>query len=425
MEENGAVRRTDDGTAAVTSVDETLRARASRVVPGGMYGHLNAAELPRVFPQFYVSGEGCRILDVDGNEYIDFMCSWGPIVLGHNHPAVEAAVAAETLRGVCLNGPGEVLVELAELLTAEVTHAEWAMFGKNGTDATNMGLRIARAATGHSKVLIARRAYHGIGTWSLPPGSDGVTEADRADTIYFEYNDLDSLDAAIAEAGDDIAAVIVTPIRHEVHRDLDLATPEFAAGVRSRCDATGAQLMIDDIRCGFRMDLAGSWEGLGIRPDLTAYSKALANGHPLAALVGSEHLREAAGRITATGSFWFAAPPMAAAIATIQTLKAEDGIARMAASGLKFQQGLRDQAKSHGFEVSVTGPPQLPFMSFAADASEEKAFAWTSECAARGVYLHPFHNWFLNAAHDEPAIDDALARTDAAFAALRTGFGSD
>lgn len=425
MEDSGAVRRDEHGSAAVSSVDGELRERAARVVPGGMYGHLNAVALPPNFPQYFSTGDGCRVTDVDGREYIDFMCSWGPVVLGHNHPAVEEAVILETRKGVCLNGPGEAFVDLAELMTSEVAHAEWAMFAKNGTDATNLALRTARAATGKSKVLIARRAYHGVGPWSLAPDSAGVTAADHADTIYFEYNDLESLDAAITEAGDNVAAVVVTPFRHEVHADLELANPGFATGVRERCDRTGACLIIDDIRCGFRLDLAGSWEEFGVRPDLTAYSKALANGHPLAALVGSEYLREAAGRVTATGSFWYSAPPMAAAIKTIETLKAEDGIATMARSGLKFQQGLRDQAESYGFEVSVTGPPQLPFMSFAADAGEEKAFAWTEECADRGVYLHPFHNWFLCAAHDEASIDEALTRTDASFEALRARFGSD
>lgn len=407
------------------SADDELRGRARKVVPGGMYGHLSVNGMPDSYPQFFASGIGCRVTDVDGREFIDFLCSWGPVVLGHNHPAVEEAVANEARRGVCLNGPGEVFVDLAERMVEEVAHADWAMFSKNGTDATNLGLRIARAETGRSKVLISRRSYHGIGTWSLPPGAVGTTAADEANTIWFEYNDLESLDAAIEEARGDIACVVVTPIRHEVHRDLELATEEFAKGVRSRCDETGACLMIDDIRCGLRLDLAGSWEHLGVRPDLTAYSKALANGHPLAALMGSEFLRGAAGRVTATGSFWFAAPPMAAALATIETLKADDGIERMKQSGLRLQKGLAAQGGSHGLGVSVSGPPQLPFMSFTADTHEERAYRWASECAIRGVYVHPFHNWFLSAAHDENTIDEALSRTDEAFAVVRAEFGAD
>ncbi len=416
--------KADVGPARVAT-DARLRERARRVVPGGMYGHLNVDELPDGYPQFFSRGEGCRVWDADGREYLDFMCSWGPVILGHNHPAVDRAAAEEARRGVCLDGPTGVLVELAELLVETVAHAEWAMFCKNGTDATSLGVRVARAETGRSKVLIARCAYHGIGSWSAAPGAPGITRGEQADTIFFEYNDLDSLDAAVAEAGPDVACVVVTPIRHEVHRPLALAEPEFAAGVRRRCDELGALLMIDDIRCGFRLDLQGSWESLGVRPDLTAFSKAIANGHPLAALTGGEPLREAAGRVTATGSFWFTGAPMAAAIATIELLRSERGIERMESSGRRLQEGLAEQARAHGLEVVVSGPPQLPFMSFRDDADESRAFFWARECVRRGVYLHPFHNWFLNAAHDADSIDQALARTDEAFAAVRGEYGGD
>jgi len=402
-------------------VDSQLRGRARRVIPGGMYGHLDAAQLPRVFPQFFARGQGCRVWDVDGNEYLDFMCSWGPILLGHCHPDVEAAAAAEASRATCLNGPGAVMVELAELMVETVSHADWAMFCKNGTDATSLGVRIARAGIGRRKVLCARGAYHGIAPWSSKPGSPGVTAEERANTLLFEYNDLDSLDAALAKADGDAAAIVVTPIKHELRRDLEAVDPEFAKGVRERCDRSGAYLLVDDIRCGFRLDIRGSWEGLGVRPDLTAYSKALANGHPLAALVGSEALRTAAQSITATGSFWFAASPMAAAIATIRTLIAADGIAHMRSAGRRLQKGLAEQAEAHGFDVVVSGPPQLPFMSFCGDEGEHLGFDWASECVRRGVYLHPFHNWFIGTAHGDKEIDAALERTDDAFKALRDG----
>lgn len=402
-------------------VDAQLRARARRVIPGGMYGHLDAAQLPPAFPQFFVRGRGCRVWDVDGNEYLDFMCSWGPILLGHGHPEVEAAAAAEASRAACLNGPGGVMVELAELMVETVAHADWAMFCKNGTDATSLGVRIARAGSGRRKVLCARGAYHGIAPWSSKPGSPGVTPEEQANTLLFEYNDLDSLDAALAKADGDVAAVVVTPIKHELRRDLEAVDPEFAKAVRARCDRFGAYLLVDDIRCGFRLDVRGSWEDLGVRPDLTAYSKALANGHPLAALVGSEPLRAAAQSITATGSFWFAAPPMAAAIATIRTLIATNGIEHMRRAGRRFQLGLAEQAETHGFDVVVSGPPQLPFMSFRDDEGERLGFDWTAECVRRGVYLHPFHNWFIGTAHGDEDIDAALERTDDAFKALRDG----
>ena len=186
-----------------------LRARAERVVPGGMWGHLNAARLPEGYPQFFASAEGCRVRDVDGREYVDFMCSWGPVLLGHRHPEVQAAAEAQAASGDCFNGPGEVMVELAEDFVAMVPHADWAMFQKNGGDATTACVTIARAGTGRRKVLVARGSYHGALPWCSPSVA-GVTSEDRAHLLHFEYNDVESLRAAVDEAGKDLAAILVT-----------------------------------------------------------------------------------------------------------------------------------------------------------------------------------------------------------------------
>lgn len=146
------------------------RSRAKRVIPNGMYGHQNAASLPEGFPQFMERGEGCRVWDVDGNEYIDFMCSYGPVVLGHKHEAVEAAARAQAELADCQNGPSHLIVELSELLVKTVKHADWAMFQKNGTDATTACVTIARATTKKRKVLVAKGAYHGqrLGARQIP-----------------------------------------------------------------------------------------------------------------------------------------------------------------------------------------------------------------------------------------------------------------
>ena len=156
--------------------DRALRQRASAVIPGGMYGHQSARPLPAEYPQFMRGGRGARVWDVDGNSYVDLMCSYGPVVLGHQHPAVEEAARAQAALGDCQNGPGPAMVDLAELLVETVRHADWAMFAKNGTDATTMCCTIARAQTGRKRVLVARGAYHGAAPWCTPrPG--GMTAA--------------------------------------------------------------------------------------------------------------------------------------------------------------------------------------------------------------------------------------------------------
>ena len=407
------------------AIDQGLRERARRVIPNGMYGHLNTSRLADDYPQFLARGEGARVWDVDGREFIDLMCTFGPILLGHAHPEVDAVAAATSARGDVLNCPGPEMVELAEVLVAEVEHADWAMFAKNGSDVTNLSVIVARAHTRRRKVLMARGSYHGIGAWALPPESPGTTIEDHANTVFFGYNDLDSVEAAVLDAGeDDIAAIVCTPHRHDVFIAQELVDPEFARGVREICDRLGAMLIIDDVRCGPRIDLRGGWAAVGVKPDLSAWSKSLANGYPLAVLLGTASLGEAAAAVTATGSFWYAAAPMAAALTTIRLLKESDGIGRMRASGVRLQEGLRAQAQAHDLAVSVTGPPQMPLMLFADDPEFARSLAWSGACAAHGVYLHPVHNWFIGAAHDEATIDEVLERTDAAFDVVRDRFGA-
>src|SRR5216683_2524528 len=344
--------------------DQQLRERARAVIPGGMYGHQAAPGA--AYPQFMRGGRGARVWDVDGNEYVDLMCSYGPVVLGHQHPAVEAAAAEQAKQGDCQNGPGPAMVDLAELLVTTVRHANWAMFAKNGTDATTMCCTIARAQTGRKTILVATGAYHGAAPWCTPRPA-GTTPQDRANLGYYTFNDLASVRQAAAEAGDDLAAVLVSPFKHDAGFDQELVDPAFARGLRELCDAAGAALILDDVRCGFRLHLGSSWEPVGVAPDLSAWSKAIANGHPLAAVLGNDRFRDGARSIFVTGSFWFSAVPMAAAIATIGALRQEGAIEAMEHAGTVIRDGILSQAKSWSLEVNYTGPVQMPYLTFAGD----------------------------------------------------------
>jgi len=399
------------------SLDTALRQRAARVIPGGMWGHQRAALLPEGYPQFFAKGEGAQVWDVDGNAYLDFMCSWGPIILGHRSPVVEQAVDAQRAIGDCLDGPTEHLVDLAELMVRTIPHADWAMFQKNGSDATTACVTIARAATGRRKVLVARGSYHGAVPWCTPSLA-GVTAEDRAHVMHYEYNDVDSLLAAVKEAGDDLAAILVTAFRHDVGRDLEMPTRAFAEAVRGLCDDAGAALVLDDVRAGFRLNLGGSWESLGVRPDLAAWSKAIANGYPLAAVTGGDRFREAAQSVFVTGSFWCSAVSMAAAKATLGELHRLDAPRYLERIGSRFRAGLADQAKSHGVGIRQSGPPQMPLVLFDDDPDSGKGARFCREALRRGVYLHHRHNMFLSTAHTDADIDRALVATDAAFAAV-------
>jgi glutamate-1-semialdehyde 2,1-aminomutase len=409
-----------DGTPDVRPrrADTELRQRARAVVPGGMYGHLSMNLLPD-HPQYIRRARGARLWDVDGNEYVDLMCSWGPVVLGHQDPVVEAAATAQRELGDCLNGPGEIMVELAETYVRVVDHADWVLFAKNGTDATTICCTVARATTGRKRILVAEGAYHGAAPWCTP-NPLGTTAEDRANLGYYRYNDLESVRAAAAH-DDEIAAIIVSPFRHDAGFDQELADPAFARGVRELCDELGAALVLDDVRAGFRLHQGSSWEPLGVRPDLAAWSKAIANGHPLAAVTGTDDYRDAAGGVFVTGSFWMGAVAMAAAVATIGELGRRDAVATMTDMGSQLRDGIMASAQRWGHEIVYTGPVQMPYLRFQNDPDRVLTRAFAVEAIRRGVYLHPAHNWFVSAATTPADLDMALSGIDGAFAALRSG----
>ena len=398
--------------------DAALRERARRVVPGGMWGHMNATNLPDGYPQFFARAQGCRLWDVDGNEYVDFMCSWGPVVLGHHHPEVEEAARRQEALGDCMNGPGEAMVELAEKMVDTVAHADWVQFQKNGTDATTACVTIARAATKRRKILVARGAYHGAVPW-CSPSLVGVTSEDRAHIIQFDYNDVASLQAAAEEAGDDLAGIIVSAFRHDFGKDQELPTPAFARRAREICDRVGAALIVDDVRAGFRLHLGGSWEKVGVRPDLSAWSKSIANGHSLAAVTGTDKFRDAVASVFSTGSFWCSSVSMAAAVATLNVLRREDAPARMEHTGQMFRDGLAALSQRHGIPLRQTGPVQMPMVLFEDDTDNKKGAAFCSAALRAGVYFHPKHNMFLSVAHTEADIGRALEAAELGFSAVK------
>jgi len=392
--------------------------RARRVVPGAMWGHQNAARLPQGYPQYFDHGEGCTLWDVDGNAYVDFMCAWGPIILGHRHPEVEAAAQAQAARGDCLNGPGEVMVELAELFVDTVAAADWVQFKKNGNDATTSAVTVARAETRRRKILVAAGAYHGSAPW-CSPSVLGVTAEDRAHILTYDYNDIESLQRGAEAAHGDLAGVIVSAFRHDLGIDQELPSLAFAQAARAVCDEGEAALILDDVRAGFRLHAMGSWEPYGVRPDLSSWSKAISNGYALSALTGNDRFRAAASDVFSTGSFWTTSVAMAASLATIRTLLRDDGIGHMIRMGTRLREGLDGLSRHYDVPIRQTGPVQMPTVLFADDADCRKGFAFCSAAIGAGAYFHPTHNMFLSVAHQESDVDRALEAAEQGFRAVR------
>ena len=384
-----------------------------------MYGHMSTVLLPQNYPQFFSGAQGAHVWDADGNRYLDLMSAFGPNLLGYAHRPIECAVADQLARSDVAPGPSPLMVDLAEQFVAMVSHAHWAMFCKNGSDATTMALMIARAHTGRRGLIRCAGSYHGSAPWCTP-NLQGTLAEDRAHQFSCTYNDIASLEAALQAAGDDLAAIVVAPYCHDAFKDQAPIEPEFARRARMACDERDAVLILDDVRAGLRLARGSSWEPLGVQPDLSCWGKSIANGHPISAVLGSEKFREAAGSIYVTGSYWYAAAPMAAAIETLRLVRESDYLERIQGFGARLRGGLATVADQHGLGIRQTGPVQMPLILFDDDPDFRRGLYWASEMLERGVYVHPWHNMFLCAALNEADIDFVIQAAEGAFAALRS-----
>lgn len=404
----------------LNSKDTELRARAESVIPGGMYGHQSVTLMPPGTPQFFAKAKGAHLWDHDGNQYIDLMSGYGPNLFGYGHEEIDAAYVKQMKEIDCATSPSGVMVDLAEAFTRQVTHADWAMFCKNGTDATTMALMVARAYRGRRKILVADGTYHGAGPWCTPLPT-GTVEEDRAHIIKYRYNDVASLEAAAAEAGDDLAGIFATPHRHELIEDNHAPELAYAKAVRAICDKQDALMVIDDVRAGFRKARDCSWTGMGVQPDLSAWGKAIANGHPLSCLLGNEKAKAAAGSVYVTGSFWFAAAAMAASLETLKLIKESDYLERITAMGERLRAGLTEACSGHSLDMRQSGPAQMPLIVMNGEDGQphlKLTMAFAERMVASGVYFHPFHNMFINAAMTDTDIDQIVERAGQAAASL-------
>jgi glutamate-1-semialdehyde 2,1-aminomutase len=398
---------------------EKLWADAQRLVPGGMPAHLSPRLLvPGQSPCFIERAEGCRFWDVDGNEYIDYLCAYGPMIIGYNHPKVEAAVNQQRNKGDCFSLPSPLWVALAERMVDLIVAADWVTFGKNGSDVCNLAVRVARAHTGRKKIIMAKGSYHGIGAWCTPIPT-GVTDEERIQILSFPYNDAEALEGLLKEHGPEVAAVIITPFKHETSHDQEMPTETFINRLNTLTRPEGPILIIDDVRGGFRLDMRGSAEYIKLKPHLSCFSKAMGNGYPISALCGVKELMTAASKVFFTGSFFAGAEAIAASLATLKEMLDNHSLEHIFRMGEMLKQGLLDQAASLGLKIHYTGPVTIPFMSFEDDKKFAKSRIFCAQAYQEGVFFHPFHNWFLSAAHKEEDIRETLQATQKAFKAVK------
>ncbi len=399
------------------SNSDELFNRAQAVIPNGIYGHYGGAHL-RHSPNFFESSAGSRFTDVDGNTFIDWMCAYGPMILGYNHPVVEQAAARQAAKGGTVSLASPVMVQLAETLVELVQGAEWALFGKNGADATGLAVMVSKAATGRRKIIKIDGGYHGTAPWMQAQGSPGTTANDQESVITIAWNDLEALKSVVAADGPDIACFISSPYHHPVFASNVLPADGYWTSAAQLCAEAGILTILDDVRTGFRIDLAGSHAAYGFQPDLMCFGKAIANGHPISALLGTDSVRHGAEATFYTGTQFFNAVPMAAALATLGELQAIDAASVITNLGDRLNKGLIDVAASHGHDLAVSGVPGMPFYQINGDHGHDVLKQWVTECGRLGAYFLDFHNNFVSAAHTNTDLDETWAIADKAFGLL-------
>ena len=421
------------GGGAHLSRSEELYRRARELIPGGVNSPVRAMRAIGRDPLFIERGEGPHLWDVDGNRYVDWVSSWGPLILGHAHPDVVSAVSEAVGRGMSYGAPTEAEVDLAAEVCDRFGSVEMVRMVSSGTEAAMSAVRLARAVTGRDRVVKFAGAYHGHVDGLLAdagsgmatagvPASPGVTEAQAADAVVVPWNDTDALNAACEPAP---AAILAEPV--PANMGVVPPDPEFAGALRRTADESGALLVLDEVITGFRVARGGAQELLGITADLTVTGKVLGGGLPAAAYGGPRELMERvapAGDVYQAGTLSGNPVAMAAGLATLRALD-QEAYERLGATTQRLADGLREAAG--GRPVAVSSVPGLLTVFFAAEAPRDfegasacDAEAYGRFCGAmldRGVYppASQFEAWFPSLAHDDEVLEATLGAAADAF----------
>ncbi|MBQ3859286.1 MAG: aminotransferase class III-fold pyridoxal phosphate-dependent enzyme [Clostridia bacterium] len=390
-----------------------LFTRAARVIPSGVYGHLGPAEgcfIPiEAYPLFGERASGSYFWDADGHRFIDYMCAYGPNILGYNDPDVDEAARKQREKGDCMTSPSSVMIDFAELLVDTVASADWAFFAKNGNDVTTLAVMAARAYTHRKKIVFFKGYYHGISAWTQKIDYAGIIEEDVVNNIYIDWNDAEAVERVFAENKNEIAAVIAQPYMHGNFKDNELPADGFWAKLRKLCTENSTVLVVDDVRAGFRLDIAGSDHYFGFEADMICFCKAIANGYNVSALCGKEFMKNTISSMSYTGSYWLSAVPFAAGIACIEKMKKLGCPEILIAKGTKLKKELIKAAADVGWDLHVSGIPSLFYLRLADDPSLMVHQEWIAECVRRGVFFTSHHNHFVNASLTDEDIAETVS----------------
>ena len=420
----------------IYSKSSELLTRAKRVLAGGVSSEFRKYNHPHAI--FYTHGEGSRVFDVDGNSYLDFTLSQGPLILGHSHPHVLRSVSDYSQQGQLFAGQHIKEIELAETLNRIIPSAELMRFCLDGSEAVQTALRVARAKTGKQKFLRFEGHYHGwldnvawgisapsadsLGSRENPnvyPWTAGLPDQSRDEFIVLPWNDLELIKAILAKSSHEIAAIITEPIM--CNSGCVLPEPGFLQGLRDLCTENNIALIFDEVITGFRMGLGGSQSYYGITPDMSIFAKAMGSGYPISAIVGRREwmvlIEEA--KVIHAGTMNSSNPTVAAALATLEILETENPYERLFSLGGKLMDGLKKAAVKNNINLLVQGPGPMFNVAFT-DLQKVKDFrdTFTFDKAKLGKFIAAMHDrkvrvigrgmWYISAAHTEEDIDHAI-----------------
>jgi glutamate-1-semialdehyde 2,1-aminomutase len=430
------------------SRSRALYERACNVLAGGISSEFRKFSYPH--PLFYTHGEGSRIYDVDGNEYLDFTLSQGPLILGHSHPHVLQKVQEHSAQGQLFAGQHLLELELAEKLQALIPGAELIRFSLSGSEAVHAALRLARAVTGRPKFLRFEGHYHG---WldnvafgiTAPPGADssdsmplppalwtqGLPPDITEEAVVLPWNDLVLVERTLAERHAEIAAIITEPVM--CNSGCIQPEPDFLPGLRRLCDQYGVLLIFDEVITGFRLGLGGAQAYFDVTPDLSIFAKAFASGYPISALAGKRKYMQsiADSRVIHAGTMNSGTPTVAAALATIEVLEREAVHERLFALGQHLMGGLWAAAKEAGLTLLIQGPGPMFHVGFTplervrnlrdTLTYDKTLYAqFVGRMQERGIRLIGRGLWYLSAAHTPEDIETAVESARAVFQEIRT-----
>lgn len=395
---------------------------ATELIPGGVLGARKPVDfIEGEYPIFLESGKGCRLTDVDGNEFIDFLCGYGPIILGYREEELDEAVYRQIReKGFCFTLTQKYQNLLARKLTELVPSSELSIFLKTGSDATSASIRIARAYTNKLKVM--RCGYHGWHDWCVEM-KGGVPAKLFEDVFEFQYNNLEQLSDLTAKHGDQTAAIIMTPFGHPNHQEMQIPKPGFLEGVREIADRYGAVLVYDEIRTGFRLSMGGAQKLYGVTPDVSVLGKAIANGYPISVVTGKKDVMMAsADKLFISSTFFPNSDAFIAALKTIEILERDNVLENIWQKGERFMKRIRSLIDKYDVGAELTGVAPMFYITFKKDdtgAYKRKRKDFYTQMIRRGFFFSPYHHAYISFRHTEEDLELTLEAIDKSLAAIK------